>query len=278
MESTIYLYLRFTLEVAKFFFPALSEDNFVDVFKLTLLQAANHLRSREIRLVRNFLMFVYWCKHYPTMKCLGALFGLKKTQTCDIIHRYLKIYSDSYASYVNVDSLDFSPGFFLADVVGIVDSTEVKITAWARESYSGKKRDFTLKYQVVVDINSTGENILRPVNICGPFLGKEADATIWKQCSFLQHCVDEGFYVLGDKGYVGCDRVYAMKKKRKGQVRLADDDKAYNKRIAQFRVRVENHFADVKKWKVVSHVYRGDVLNHHEIWFSCEFLTLLCKS
>lgn len=113
--------------------------------------------------------------------------------------------------------------------------------------------------------------------MAGPYLGRENDAKIWAQTDIVAFLEENGFYVLGDKGYVGCAHVYHMKKKRKGQARLSDADKAFNKNISKFRVRVENHFADMKVWKILSHAYRGDLQKHRKIFLSCEILSLLSE-
>lgn len=69
-----------------------------------------------------------------------------------------------------------------------------------------------------------------------------------------------------------------MKKKKKGQKKLTAEEKEYNKNISRIRVKVENHFADLKQWKVLSHVYRGDLKEHFHLFLTCEFLTLLQKN
>ncbi len=161
---------------------------------------------------------------------------------------------------------------FFFSRLGVVDGTEIIINKWIGPSYSGKAHDYTIKYQVVVGLPD-----YRPVDIVGPYFGSVSDATVWKESDISRYLEENGLKVLGDKGYVGCPAVYAMRKKRRGQARLTLEDKTYNNTIAKYRVKVENHFADVKKWKVLSHAYRGDLSAHYKLFLICEFLTLLQK-
>jgi hypothetical protein len=48
--------------------------------------------------------------------------------------------------------------------------------------------------------------------------------------------------------------------------------KNYNQQLAQVRIRVENHFANLKAWRVVNNVYRGDIEGHYKIFWECEIL------
>lgn len=264
------------LQIAQEYFPKIDQDNFVDVFKLTLSQIRSHLQDCDIRTsnsIRNFLMFVYWCRHYPSFRALAALFGLSKSQTCRIIHQLLDLYSQTLPSFINLNNVHVLDPYFLPNVVGIVDCTEILINSWIRESYSGKIGDFSVKYQVVIGFPS-----LLPIDLHGPFLGKENDASVWKSSSIRTKLNASGYFVLGDKGYVGCDSVYSLRKKRPGQTALSELDKEYNMRIKQVRARVENHFADLKKWSVVSLDFRGDLNHHYKVFVSCEFLTFLAKT
>lgn len=94
--------------------------------------------------------------------------------------------------YINLDDMDFDSTFMVKNAVGIVDSTEVLIHAWHEKSFSGKKNNFTLKYQVTIDI-LTGNTL----HIAGPFLGSVHDATIWKE-SLL--AVEVRLACIGDVG------------------------------------------------------------------------------
>jgi hypothetical protein len=129
-----------------------------------------------------------------------------------------------------------------------------------------------VKYQVVI-----GFPDFMPIDVAGPYLGRENDAGIWAKTGIVDYLKDNGFFVLGDKGYVGCEQVHHMMKKKRGQQVLSVEDKNHNREIAHYRVRVENHFAKLKVWKVLSHVFRGSLTEHRRIFIACELLTLLSE-
>jgi hypothetical protein len=56
----------------------------------------------------------------------------------------------------------------------------------------------TLKYQVIVCLK-TG----LALHICGPFLGKINDATMWKESGVAEYLTRHDLWVIGDKGYQG---------------------------------------------------------------------------
>jgi hypothetical protein len=66
---------------------------------------------------------------------------------------------------------------------------------------------------------------------------------------------------LGDKGYIGCDNIVTPYKQKKHQLTLTNNEREYNLNLAH-RIKVENYFCHLKKWKVLSHVYRGSVSVH----------------
>jgi hypothetical protein len=117
-----------------------------------------------------------------------------------------------------------------------------------------------------------------PIDVFGPVVGSENDASMWARSPIRTKLMNSGCFVLGDKGYVGCDAVYSLKKRAPGQGSLTDFEKDYNTRIKEIRARVENHFADLKKWNVVYLHFRGDLNAHYKVLVACEFLTFLAKT
>ena len=81
----------------------------------------------------------------------------------------------------------------------LVDSTECIIQTWQYKSFSGKKKHYTLKYQVAVGAN-TGEIH----HLYGPCLGKIHDSKIWKKSKLGNFLAGRNEYALGDKGNFHC--------------------------------------------------------------------------
>ncbi len=261
------------VQLTRIYFPFVTEANFNELFKLSALQVANFLKTTDLTKIRNFLILLYWCRHYPPFRTLGVHFNLSKTQVGDIVQNETRNLACRIKEFVTLRNLEILEDFFLPNCVGVVDSTEIEINCWIGDAFSGKKGAHTLKYQAVTCL-STG----KPIQISGPYFGKESDASVWKKSGLGEYLEEDDLWVLGDKGYQGCLRVKHCLKKKKGQKSLPPLDKEYNRNISVKRVEIENHFADVKKWKAISYVYRGNVDNHIQVYFTCEILTIIAKS
>lgn len=201
------------------------------------------------------------------------LFGISKSQTHRVIKEELKkLVSEHLSTLVNINNWvpgDIPPTW--PNHIGVVDCTELIIHAWHRNAFSKKKARHTLKYQVVININ-TG----KPLQIFGPFKGSVHDSKVFHKSGLSQWLLDNNVKILGDKAYVGCAGVTAPHKRVDGR-RLPAPLRAYNKKLAQKRILVENHFAHLKKWKVLSYVYRGNIETHQNIFFACEILEAIEK-
>lgn len=128
------------LFVCRIFFPMITDVGFAEVFKLTCWQIGSHLetinQSANRRWIRNLLILLYWARHYPPIRALGALFGVGKSQTCDILHDMMDYYASLFPLYVNFSRVDVFEDFFLPWCVGIVDGTELVIQSWIPIRYS----------------------------------------------------------------------------------------------------------------------------------------------
>ena len=180
--------VQIVLEVGQHFFSHLCEENFGHLFKLNPTQVQIYLNSEEPMRIRNFLIFLFWCRHYLPMRSLAVLFHLSKSSVCRIVHAEMTELSEKVHDYV-------------------------------RPSYP--------------------------------------------------------FFVLGDKGYEGCSGVYYMKKRKRGQIELTLADQDHNDLISTRRVEIEQFFAQIKNWKVINHVYRGELNSHVQIFYCCVILTHL---
>jgi hypothetical protein len=134
VENRLEKFECFILSVAQLYFPKVNSETFPFLFKLTLAQCGLHLETQKKmfdgRRVRNFLLFIYWLRHYPPLRTLGALFDLSKTHVSDIIQSLLEHYSTLFADYVNLSKVDILDNFFLPWTIGIVDGTELVIESW----------------------------------------------------------------------------------------------------------------------------------------------------
>ncbi|MGZ4850099.1 MAG: transposase family protein [Candidatus Bathyarchaeia archaeon] len=200
---------------------------------------------------------------------MAALFELSKTQTERVIKQQIQQVSSLYPKY-----------FILEDIIecekshpnwpnhfGIIDSTEFEIQTWIPESYSGKSKKFSLKYQIIIGINS-----YRVYSIYGPVIGSIHDSTLLQQSGCEIFLNEENIKIIGDKGYQGYTNITTPIKKKEKKKPLTPLQQTFNKKVAHTRIRIENHFATIKKWKILSTIFRGDPQDHKYVFFSCEIL------
>jgi hypothetical protein len=175
----------------------------------------------------------------------------------------------------NITSASISINFFYSEVppinfincYGIIDSTEVQIYAWKNQAFSGKKHMHTLKYQAVVGISSG-----KLLNLAGPFCGFVHDSSIFQNTLISNWLTEKNGFLLGDKG---CNNIITSFKKKRGQQTLSKEQSAFNLILASHRIKVENYFAHLKKWRILSNAYRGSIPLHHKIVLCCAVLTNL---
>lgn len=117
--------------------------------------------------------------------------------------------------------------------------------------YSGKKKKHTIKLQVAVD--SKKQKIIAT----SQSNGKTHDFKIYKKSKNRVHPDTK---MQGDSAYQGIQKIHAnseLPKKRSKKNPLTSVDKKRNKEISSERVIVENIFAYLKKFKIISQRYRN---------------------
>lgn len=118
-----------------------------------------------------------------------------------------------------------------------------------KQNYSGKKKRHTIKQQVCVSgskIISTKQGV-----------GKTHDFRLYKESKNRVH---PDTNINGDSAYQGIQKIHpksSIPKKRTKKNPLSKQDKERNKKISSERVFVENVFAFIKKFKIVSQRYRN---------------------
>lgn len=217
------------------------------------------------------MILLFWLRYYLPYRTIAVIFHLSKSQIHRIIQSSVQDLAQQGETYFDMENAwDEVRLDDWTTTVGIIDSTEVQIQTWQQRAFSGKKKAFTLKYQVVIGIQ-TGITL----NIFGPILGATHDATIYRKSSVSGWLSDHSVTILGDKGYNGCGGVISPFKRKRKTIPLTLEEQSFNVTLAQQRIRVENHFANLKKWKILSHVYRGSLESHQDIFLCCEILLSL---
>ncbi len=120
-----------------------------------------------------------------------------------------------------------------------------------RQFYSGKKKRRTIKQQIAVDKKS------KKIIATSMASGKTHDFKMFKESRNKVH-TDTKIQV--DSGYQGIQKLHTnseIPKKKSKKNPLTAEDKERNKKISSERVVVENIFASIKKFKIISQRYRN---------------------
>jgi len=163
----------------------------------------------------------------------------------------------------------------LADQRVLVDATEQVVyrsqdNEERKKYYSGKKKAFTLKTQIVTD----GEHHIEAVSVAVP--GAMHDKKLCDRVRTIERLPD-GCEADADKGYQGLAEQVTLVtihnvetgeeqqvprvivktpfKKPKGQ-ELTDEQKTFNRQLGAIRVRVEHCIGWVKNWKIIATRFR----------------------
>jgi DDE superfamily endonuclease len=158
----------------------------------------------------------------------------------------------------------------LSDGRALIDATEQRISrsidpATRDEHYSGKRKAFTLKTQLVTD----GQHHIQAISVAVP--GRVHDKTLAEQVDTIQRLPD-GIEALLDKGYQGLAQqvdvvlnetgapVPALTwkipyKKPKGKD-LSAQQKVFNHDLSAVRVHIEHCIGWLKNWAILANRFR----------------------
>jgi hypothetical protein len=135
----------------------------------------------------------------------------------------------------------------------VVDSFETPIPRPSvkereRRVYSGKKKQHTLKTQIITDQKG---NIL---DISAGHRGPKSDVKIWNETALPEEIREKPR--LADKAYVGADKPTRTPHKKPKGGELSEAQKEANRQISSERIVVEHGIRRVKGYRVVRDEYR----------------------
>lgn len=219
------------------------------------------------------LLTLVWLRRYPTREVLGYLFAVGEWTASRVIHRVLPVLEAS-----GLDSMRMpDPGkkrrrsldSLLAEtpeLVVLVDSFEQRVQrhrnrTTADEHYSGKKKQHTLKSQIVVDEES-GAICDVSESVAGP----TADITLLSESGVLDSLPD-GVGAGGDLAYVGIDKLHPRglgvtpRRKPRNKDR-PPEDVAFNRAFAKRRITVEHTIGRLRRYECLAQMDREHRENH----------------
>jgi len=221
------------------------------------------------------LLTIVWLRHYPTNEALAYFFDVSDSTVSRAIHRWLPLLEAAGQDTMRLPD----PGrkhrrqvdAVLAEqpaLLVLVDTFEQPVQrandrAEADRHYSGKKKDHTLKSQVVTD-----EFYGRVVDVAESVPGPTADITLLKASKLLERLPEE-VGAGGDLAYVGADKLHPRglvvtpRRKPRGQERPAADIE-YNRAFARRRVPVEHTIGLMRRYQAITQLDRHHRQHHTE--------------
>jgi hypothetical protein len=252
-----------------------------DKYEIHRLSKRNKDRERNIGAGRLFkldlrnrcVMLLVYYRLYITYTLTGFLFDLDQSNICSrdiqkiesLIRKCLpipqKIYNITKRLKTPEEVEKYFPGF-----LAFIDSTEQQIPRPAnkqrrKEYYSGKKKKHTVKNQLMV--NNRGF-IIHKTN---QKRGCRHDYDIYKN----NHAVTPKQVVnVFDLGYLGIEsdfpeQLSALPYKKKRNLELSEEEKEYNKNHSKNRIVIEHTICRLKKYRIMSDVFRNKLRKHNKI-------------
>lgn len=213
-----------------------------------------------------FLLTIFWLRHYPTQEVLGYLFGVSDSTAKRAVDRCLPLLEQSGKDGMRLPDPGRGRRKDLStllkdtpDVAVIIDTFEQSVQRPRRRQkrfYSGKKKRHTLKSQVAVD-EVTG----RIVDVAKSVPGPTADIKVLENSKLLGRLARAGLGALGDLAYVGIAELHpkglgaAPRRKPRGQPRPLGD-RRYNKAFSRRRIVVEHGIGRLRRFQALTHTDR----------------------
>ena len=228
-------------------------------------------RKGELETVYDKLFFIlFYFKCYTTFDVLGFIFDLDKSNANRNVHKLIPILEKTLgeATILPKRKIHTTEELFemFPEVKDLfIDATERQIPRpkdkdKQKKNYSGKKKRHTKKNTLIADED-------RQIRYLGPTVeGKKHDYGGFKDefDGIPPPKVPNDFWIYTDLGYVGIEKdfpwlnVIMPKKKPKGG-ELTEDEKVVNKWISSVRVKVEHAIGGVKRFRIVSDIFRNKI-------------------
>ncbi len=240
-------------------------------------------RYEHSLVVRVAVVLTYLRLHVP-QAVVALLYGCTQSDVSRELRRTLPLISRvvpvpevwPLSENLEEDAVDVLPLEVLSDRRVLVDATEQRISRAIEPDrrdahYSGKRKQFTLKTQVVTD----GQHHIHAISVA--VAGRRHDKTLAEDVDTAQRLPD-GCEALMDKGYQGlaqqvdveldpqgnwvpCFTLKIPFKKPRNK-ELSAEQNAFNHDLSTIRVHIEHCIGWLKNWAVLANRFRC----HHAIY------------
>lgn len=238
-----------------------------------------------------FCILLYY-KIYPAFWLLGLIVGLDASNVCRLIQRLRPLVEKSadpeLEVYLKKVTLDIQKGRKkissfeelkkefpeIAEI--LIDATEQQRQRpkkrIQKKYYSGKKKKHTLKTQLVA--NSSGKIL----DVSKTYPGSVHDFEVLRKEKTAKSIPEEAKIHL-DKGYSGVKKEHPLLnflipfKRNRWKKELSRSEKIYNTKLAKIRVLIEHVIAKVKKYRILSDVFRSRTEHYNQDFRNIAALT-----
>lgn len=241
-------------------------------------------RKHKYDLRNRLLMTLFWLKAYTTYELLGFFYDLNKTNIEDNLKLILETlaqmsgfnFERPKADRQKLSSVKEVMTAF-PDVRLVIDAKEQRVERpkskkdkdgntqnLQKPYYSGKKKAHTIKNQVAISPSGLVEHASKSVP------GSTHDLTLLRQTDLLSE-LDDGDAAMLDKGYDGIANDHPNKKlylpfKARRNHPLTEEQIAYNKFLATYRIVVEHTMAQLNKFQILAQKFRHQLSKHSAIF------------
>ena len=219
-----------------------------------------------------FILFYFKC--YPTFDVGGFIFDLDRSNACRNVHKLIPMLNRTLGEAMVLPKRQIHTTEELFEMFPEVhdlflDATERQIQRpknkhKQKESYSGKKKRHTKKNTIISDekkeIRYLGPTVFGKKHDYGIFTDEFPEPPPMSHPDIPPPPGDRRFWT--DLGYIGIEKdfpeldVIMPKKKPKGG-ELTKEEKHMNKLISGVRVKVEHAIGGVKRFGIVSNIFRN---------------------
>ena len=221
------------------------------------------------------LLTLVWAKLYPSYLLLEYFFGVDESTVCRTIQEIIPLLQSKFILPKRRKGKKITTIEELKEIIPdldeiLTDATEQKIPRPKKKTkrkkyHSGRKKSFTIKTQITT--NKKGFII----HISQSFPGKKHDYRLFKE-SFLSKIIPKQTKLYLDSGYQGIQKDFPdlnsiiPYKRTKNHQKLTHSEKIQNHKQRKIRVKVEHTLSSLKKYQVLSQIYRHSLKNYNLIF------------
>ncbi len=209
-------------------------------------------RQPKLIVEDEILMTLQYLREYRTYYHIGQDWKMSESNVCRIVHKIenILIKSGQFRLPGKKELWQSSSQEELV-VMDVMESKIKRPKKRQKQFYSGKKREHTLKTQLVVQQKSG--LIVCIMNV----KGKNYDLKLFKNSGIK---FSNSIKVIADKGYQGIAKIHPDREikieKKKGK-KLTKEQKKYNRQLNKLRITVEHINRRLKIFKILSYSYRN---------------------